>query len=63
MLHARYPGVTGYFRAVDGAATGVRRSLAHLWGRFHAGPGLLLKLVVAPLLPHDLAHVQAVHPS
>jgi Transposase DDE domain len=30
---------------------------------FHAGTGVLLKLVVAPLLTHDLAHVQAVHPT
>jgi Transposase DDE domain len=37
--------------------------VAHLLGLFHAGTGILLKLVIAPLLTHDLAHVQAVHPS
>jgi Transposase DDE domain len=37
--------------------------VARLLGRLHAGPGLLLKLVVAPLLTHDLARVQAVHPA
>ena len=37
--------------------------VAHLLGLFHAGTGVLLKLVIAPLLTHDLAHVQAVHPS
>jgi Transposase DDE domain len=37
--------------------------MAHLLGLFHAGTGVLLKLVVAPLLTHDLAHVQAVHSS
>jgi Transposase DDE domain len=37
--------------------------VAHLLGLFHAGTGVLLKLVVAPLLTHDLAQVQAVHPS
>jgi hypothetical protein len=37
--------------------------VARLLGRFHAGTGVLLKLVVAPLLTHDLAQVQAVHPS
>ena len=37
--------------------------VAHLLGLFHASTGVLLKLVVAPLLTHDLAHVQAVHPS
>jgi hypothetical protein len=37
--------------------------VARLLGLFHAGTGVLLKLVVAPLLTHDLTHVQAVHPS
>jgi Transposase DDE domain len=37
--------------------------VARLLGLFHAGSGVLLKLVVAPLLTHDLAQVQAVHPS
>jgi hypothetical protein len=30
---------------------------------FHAGTGLLTKLVSAPLLTHDLAQVQNVHPA
>ena len=37
--------------------------VARLLGLFHAGTGLLLKRVVAPLLTHDLARVQAVPPS
>jgi Transposase DDE domain len=37
--------------------------VARLLGLFHAGSGVLLKLVIAPLLTHDLAQVQAVHPS
>jgi hypothetical protein len=37
--------------------------VARLLGLFHAGSGVLLKLVIAPLLTHDLAHVQAVPPS
>jgi hypothetical protein len=37
--------------------------VARLLGLVHAGTGGLLKLVVAPLLTHDLARVQAVHPS
>jgi hypothetical protein len=32
-------------------------------GLSHTGTGLLLKLVVTPLLAHDLAPVQAVHPT
>ena len=37
--------------------------MARLLGLFHAGTGVLLKLVVAPLLTHDLTQVQAVHPA
>jgi Transposase DDE domain len=37
--------------------------MVRLLGLFHAGTGLLLKLVVAPLLTHDLTLVRAVHPS
>jgi hypothetical protein len=37
--------------------------VARLQGLFHAGTGVLVKLVVAPLVTHDLAQVQAVHSS
>jgi Transposase DDE domain len=37
--------------------------VARLLGLFHAGTGVLLTRVVAPLLTHELARVQAVHPS
>jgi hypothetical protein len=37
--------------------------VARLLGLFHAGTGVLLKLVVAPLLTHDLAQGHAVHPA
>jgi hypothetical protein len=37
--------------------------IARLLGLFHAGTGVLLTRVVAPLLTHDLALVQAVHPA
>jgi hypothetical protein len=37
--------------------------MARLLGLFHAGTGLLMKLVVAPLCTHDLTHVQKVHPA
>jgi hypothetical protein len=35
---------------------------ARLLGLCHAGTGLLMKLVVAPLFTHDLSQVQKVHP-
>jgi hypothetical protein len=37
--------------------------VARLLGLFHAGTGVILKLAVAPLVTHDLAQVQAVHPA
>jgi hypothetical protein len=37
--------------------------VARRLGLCHAGTGVLLKLVIAPLLTHALAQVQAVHPS
>jgi hypothetical protein len=37
--------------------------VVHLLALFHAGTGLLTKLVSAPLLTHDLAQVQQVHPA
>src|SRR3712207_8240144 len=36
--------------------------MAHLLGLFPAGTGVLLKLVAAPLLTHDLTQVPQVHP-
>jgi hypothetical protein len=37
--------------------------VVRLLALFHAGTGLLTKLVSAPLLTHDLAQVQKVHPA
>src|SRR5262245_15296404 len=37
--------------------------VARLLALFHAGTGLLTQLNSAPLLTHDLAHMQQVHPA
>jgi hypothetical protein len=37
--------------------------VARLLALFHAGPGLFTQLISAPLLTHDLAQVQNVHPA
>jgi hypothetical protein len=37
--------------------------VARLLGLFPASTGVLLKLVVVPLLTHDLARLQALHPT
>jgi hypothetical protein len=56
------PALQGAFGQSTEQRPGCGVPVAHLLGLFHAGTGVLLKLVVAPLLPHDLAQVQKVHP-
>ena len=55
------PALQGAFGQSTAQRPGCGFPVAHLLGLFHAGTGALLKLVVAPLLTHDLAQVQAVH--
>jgi hypothetical protein len=57
------PTLQDTFGQPTGQRPGCGFPVAQLLGLFHAGTGLLLKLVVAPLLTHDLAQVQAVHPT
>ena len=57
------PTLQDTFGQPTGQRPGCGFPVARLLGLFHAGTGLLLKLVVAPLLTHDLARVQAVHPT
>ncbi len=37
--------------------------VAHLMALFHAGTGMVLKMLSAPLRTHDLSHVVALHPD
>jgi hypothetical protein len=57
------PALQGAFGQSTEQRPGCGCPVARLLGLFHAGTGVLLKLVVAPLLTHDWAQVQAVHPS
>jgi Transposase DDE domain len=57
------PALQAAFGQPTEQRTGCGFPVTWLLGLFHAGTGVLLKLVVAPLLTHDLAQVQAVHPS
>jgi hypothetical protein len=57
------PALQGAFGQSTEQRPGCGFPVARLLGLFHAGTGLLLKLVVAPLLTHDLAQVQKVHPT
>jgi hypothetical protein len=56
------PALQDAFGQPTGQRPGCGAPVARLLARFHAGTGALLKLGVAPLLTHDLARVQAVHP-
>jgi Transposase DDE domain len=56
------PALQGAFGQSTEQRPGCGFPVAHLLGLFHAGTGVLLKLVVAPLFTHDLAQVQQVHP-
>jgi Transposase DDE domain len=56
------PALQGAFGQSTEQRPGCAFPVAHLLGLFHAGTGVLLKLVVAPLLTHDLAQVQKLHP-
>jgi hypothetical protein len=55
------PALQGAFGQSTEQRPGCGVPVAHLLGLFPAGTGVLLKLVVAPLLTHDLAQVRAVH--
>ena len=57
------PAVQEAFGQPTAQRPGCGVPVARLLGLCHAGTGLLLTVVVAPLLTHDLAQVQAVHPS
>jgi hypothetical protein len=56
------PALQDAFGQPTGPWLGCGVPVARLLGRFHAGTGVLLKLVVAPLLTHALAQGPQVHP-
>jgi hypothetical protein len=57
------PALRDTFGQPAGQRPGCGFPVARRLGLFHAGPGLLLQRVGAPLVTHDLAHGQAVHPT
>jgi hypothetical protein len=56
------PALQEAFGQPSGQRPGCGFPVARLPGLFHAGTGVLLKRVVAPLFTHDLAQVQQGHP-
>jgi hypothetical protein len=57
------PGLQAEFGQSSDQRPGCGFPVARLLALFHAGTGLITQLVSAPLLTHNLAHVQKVHPA
>jgi Transposase DDE domain len=57
------PALQGAFGQPTVQRPGCGFPIAQLLGLFHAGTGVLLKLIVAPLFTQDLARVQEIHPA
>jgi hypothetical protein len=57
------PALQHAFGQPGGQRTGCGFPVAHLLTLFHAGTGLLQKVLVAPLRTHDLKHAWQMHPE
>jgi DDE family transposase len=57
------PALQHAFGQPGGQRQGCGFPVAHLLTLFHAGTGLLQKMLVAPLRTHDLAHAWQMHPE
>jgi hypothetical protein len=57
------PALQEHFGQPGGQQPGCGFPVAHLLTLFHAGTGLLLKALAAPLRTHDLAHASSLHPE
>jgi hypothetical protein len=51
------------FGQPGGQQPGCGFPVAHLMGLFHAGTGMVLKMLSAPLRTHDLSQVVPLHPE
>jgi hypothetical protein len=57
------PELQAYFGQPPGQAKGCGFPVAHVLALFHAGTGLLLRVVAAPLRTSDLRHTPTMHPE
>lgn len=57
------PELRGHFGQSGAQAPGCGFPIAKILALFHAGSGLLMDVIAAPLRSHDMAGVAAVHPS
>lgn len=57
------PELQARFGQPSGQAPGCGFPVAHLLALFHAGTGLLLRVVASPLRTHDMRHAAIMHPE
>jgi Transposase DDE domain len=57
------PELQDHFGQPGGQQPGCGFPVAHLMGLFHAGTGMVLKMLSAPLRTHDLSQVVRLHPE
>jgi hypothetical protein len=57
------PELQKYFGQPGAQAEGCGFPVAHLLALFHAGTGLLLRVVASPLRTHDMRHAALLHPE
>jgi len=57
------PELQAHFGQPGGQAKGCGFPVAHLLALFHAGTGLLLRVVASPLRTHDMRHAALMHPE
>jgi len=57
------PALQEHFGQPGAQAKGCGFPVAHVLALFHAGTGLLLRVVAAPLRTHDLRHAATLHPE
>jgi hypothetical protein len=57
------PELQEHFGQPGGQQPGCGFPVAHLLALFHAGTGMVLRVLAAPLRTHDLSHVVALHPA
>jgi DDE family transposase len=57
------PALQAHFGQPSGQAKGCGFPVAHMLALFHAGTGLLLRVLAAPLRTHDLRYTATMHPE
>jgi DDE family transposase len=57
------PALQAHFGQPSGQAKGCGFPVAHMLALFHAGTGLLLRVLAAPLRTHDLRYTASMHPE